>query len=172
MAASNKPQQQHRHPVIIYTHSPKVIHTHPKDFMALVQKLTGLNHTEDDGKCNNSSSLQPKQEPSNEISGDKEIERKKGILNRNEDSDSSVITEENNCSSNIGENQVNSCFMGAEPVLLEPPMNPYVTNFSNEFMCSNQPLLNYSDSLFFSSNTTVSVPSSVALEAMKEYRDY
>lgn len=30
-----------RHPVITYTHSPKVIHTHPKDFMALVQKLTG-----------------------------------------------------------------------------------------------------------------------------------
>ncbi|KAJ1379533.1 VQ motif-containing protein 20-like [Sesbania bispinosa] len=146
--------------------------------MALVQKLTGLNHTEDDGKCNNSSSSQPKQEPSNEISGDKESERKKGILNRNEDSDSSVITEENNCSSNIGENQVNSCFMGSEPVLLESPMNPYVTNLhvlpssSNEFMCSNQPLLNYSDSLFFSSNTTVSVPSSVTLEAMKEYRDY
>uniref|UniRef100_A0A7N0TU49 VQ domain-containing protein n=1 Tax=Kalanchoe fedtschenkoi TaxID=63787 RepID=A0A7N0TU49_KALFE len=35
------PPQQHRHPVIIYTHSPKVIHTKPQDFMALVQKLTG-----------------------------------------------------------------------------------------------------------------------------------
>lgn len=34
-------QNQQRQPVIIYTHSPQVIHTNPKDFMALVQKLTG-----------------------------------------------------------------------------------------------------------------------------------
>lgn len=34
--------QQTRHPVIIYTHSPKIIHAHPRDFMELVQKLTGL----------------------------------------------------------------------------------------------------------------------------------
>ncbi|CAL4915734.1 unnamed protein product [Urochloa decumbens] len=33
------PQQQ---PVIIYTHSPKVIRTNPRDFMSIVQKLTGL----------------------------------------------------------------------------------------------------------------------------------
>uniref|UniRef100_A0A6N2N454 VQ domain-containing protein n=1 Tax=Salix viminalis TaxID=40686 RepID=A0A6N2N454_SALVM len=37
-----KQQQQKNQPVIIYTHSPKVIHTQAKDFMALVQKLTGL----------------------------------------------------------------------------------------------------------------------------------
>ncbi|XP_038893302.1 VQ motif-containing protein 8, chloroplastic [Benincasa hispida] len=36
-----KPQL--RQPVIIYTHSPKIIHTQPKDFMALVQRLTGFN---------------------------------------------------------------------------------------------------------------------------------
>lgn len=29
-------------PVIIYAHSPKVIHTRAEDFMALVQRLTGL----------------------------------------------------------------------------------------------------------------------------------
>ncbi|KAK9060020.1 hypothetical protein SSX86_020724 [Deinandra increscens subsp. villosa] len=34
-------QQEIRKPVIIYTRSPKVIHTKPHDFMALVQKLTG-----------------------------------------------------------------------------------------------------------------------------------
>jgi hypothetical protein len=33
------PRQQ---PVIIYTHSPKVIRTSPRDFMSIVQKLTGL----------------------------------------------------------------------------------------------------------------------------------
>ncbi|KAG7013019.1 VQ motif-containing protein 8, chloroplastic, partial [Cucurbita argyrosperma subsp. argyrosperma] len=35
------PPPQLRRPVIIYTHSPKIIHTQPKDFMALVQRLTG-----------------------------------------------------------------------------------------------------------------------------------
>ncbi|CAH9143925.1 unnamed protein product [Cuscuta epithymum] len=41
--AAARPQP--RQPVIIYTHSPKVIHTHPKDFKALVQKLTGLSRS-------------------------------------------------------------------------------------------------------------------------------
>ncbi|KAJ0795847.1 putative VQ motif-containing protein/18/20/21/25 [Helianthus annuus] len=34
-------QQQLRPPVIIYTVSPKVIHTNPNEFMTLVQRLTG-----------------------------------------------------------------------------------------------------------------------------------
>ncbi|KAI3820053.1 hypothetical protein L1987_13909 [Smallanthus sonchifolius] len=34
-------QQQFRPPVIIYTVSPKVIHTNPNEFMTLVQRLTG-----------------------------------------------------------------------------------------------------------------------------------
>lgn len=47
---SKQQQQQHHHqapappprqPVIIYTVSPKVIHTNPNDFMTLVQRLTG-----------------------------------------------------------------------------------------------------------------------------------
>ncbi|GFZ09916.1 hypothetical protein Acr_21g0005150 [Actinidia rufa] len=33
-------QHHHRPPVIIYTVSPKVIHTHPSEFMTLVQRLT------------------------------------------------------------------------------------------------------------------------------------
>ncbi|VYS57795.1 unnamed protein product [Arabidopsis thaliana] len=37
-----------RHPVIIYTHTPRIIHTNPKDFMALVQKLTGMTHSDED----------------------------------------------------------------------------------------------------------------------------
>ncbi|GAV66299.1 VQ domain-containing protein [Cephalotus follicularis] len=35
-------------PVIIYTHSPKIIHTKARDFMALVQKLTGLSRARDE----------------------------------------------------------------------------------------------------------------------------
>lgn len=38
-------QQQARQPVIIYDASPKVIHTKPGDFMALVQRLTGPGST-------------------------------------------------------------------------------------------------------------------------------
>lgn len=38
-------QQQGRQPVIIYDASPKVIHTKPGDFMALVQRLTGPGST-------------------------------------------------------------------------------------------------------------------------------
>ncbi|ESW14914.1 hypothetical protein PHAVU_007G028200 [Phaseolus vulgaris] len=34
-------------PIIIYTESPKVIHTKAKDFMALVQRLTGRSSTSD-----------------------------------------------------------------------------------------------------------------------------
>ncbi|KAJ4709930.1 VQ motif containing protein [Melia azedarach] len=50
-------QKQQRQPVIIYAHSPKVIHTQARDFMALVQKLTGLSppveHDRHDNNNNN-----------------------------------------------------------------------------------------------------------------------
>lgn len=42
LSQPNQPQQPPRLPVIIYTVSPKVIHTNPSDFMNLVQRLTGL----------------------------------------------------------------------------------------------------------------------------------
>lgn len=35
------PQTQIHQPVIIYTESPKIIHTSPSEFMSLVQSLTG-----------------------------------------------------------------------------------------------------------------------------------
>lgn len=37
-----QPPAQHPPPVIIYTVSPKIIHTQPSEFMTLVQRLTGL----------------------------------------------------------------------------------------------------------------------------------
>ncbi|KAI3433215.1 VQ domain-containing protein [Psidium guajava] len=47
-----RPQPQGAGPVIIYTHSPKIIHTKARDFMALVQKLTGFSrpHHHDGGE--------------------------------------------------------------------------------------------------------------------------
>ncbi|KAF5735439.1 VQ motif-containing family protein [Tripterygium wilfordii] len=43
--------QQPRPPVIIYTVSPKVIHTHPSEFMNLVQRLTGSSSSSSSATC-------------------------------------------------------------------------------------------------------------------------
>ncbi|KAK4758752.1 hypothetical protein SAY87_020053 [Trapa incisa] len=40
-------RQQKKQPVIIYTESPKVIHTRASEFMALVQKLTGYSWSDE-----------------------------------------------------------------------------------------------------------------------------
>ncbi|CAA3033316.1 Hypothetical predicted protein, partial [Olea europaea subsp. europaea] len=71
-----KPPQP-RYPVIIYTHSPKVIHTHPRDFMALVQKLTGYSPSEDE-----TTNLKPKHDD------------KKSVINDDNES-TSIVTDEN-----------------------------------------------------------------------------
>ncbi|KAL8105919.1 uncharacterized protein LOC141680779 [Apium graveolens] len=48
-----KSAQYHRKlPVIVYVRSPKIIHTRPSEFMALVQKLTGFMHQTDDAVPN------------------------------------------------------------------------------------------------------------------------
>ncbi|XP_058763205.1 VQ motif-containing protein 8, chloroplastic-like [Vicia villosa] len=41
----NSSHKQQRVPIIIYTQSPKIIHTKAQDFMALVQRLTGMTTT-------------------------------------------------------------------------------------------------------------------------------
>ncbi|XP_004512918.1 VQ motif-containing protein 20 [Cicer arietinum] len=180
MGASNKPPQQPRHPVIIYTHSPRVIHTHPRDFMTLVQKLTGLSRSEgEDGGSNvPSSQHQKKQEPVSNVAmaaGVKENDRKNVVIVRNEDNDtSSITTNENNCG-NISKTHVNSCYIASETPMLEPLFNPYMTNFlapsTTDFMCSSQPFLNYSDSLF-SHNMRTSIPTPATLGGLKEFGDY
>ncbi|KAK9278766.1 hypothetical protein L1049_028343 [Liquidambar formosana] len=173
-AAATKPQQQQRHPVIIYTHSPKVIHTHPRDFMALVQKLTGLSRS-DDGGGSERPTTTVKSENGKEMpkEKDKNAKRGGGGGGNDENSSSSVITDEN--SGSVGcDGQVNSFFL---PPILDPS-NPYLSNFhlftpnSTDFLCSNnQPFYNYTDSLFFSPNMRSSVSSST-LEAMNEFREY
>ncbi|XWS60958.1 hypothetical protein CRYUN_Cryun07bG0083600 [Craigia yunnanensis] len=157
VTSTAKPQQQ-RHPVIIYTHSPKVIQTHPKDFMALVQKLTGLSRDEDHHQ-------QSKVEKG-AVSAEEEIKR----IDDNESS--SVITDKN-C-----EGQENSCFL---PPLFDPLPAPFLTNIpanipvftqnSTDFPCVNQPFYNYND-LFFTPNMRSSISSSSGLERMNEFGNY
>ncbi|XVF53902.1 hypothetical protein PTKIN_Ptkin05aG0137000 [Pterospermum kingtungense] len=165
-----KPQQQ-RHPVIIYTHSPKVIHTHPKDFMALVQKLTGLSRNEDDHHNHqNNAPNQPKAEKRTSSSVEEDNKR----INVNDDNESSSIITDENC-----EGQVNSSSSFATPPLFEAlAAPPFLTNIpiftpnSVDFLCVNQPFYNHTDSLFFTPNMRSSISSSSGLEGMNEFRDY
>ncbi|XP_040997967.1 protein MKS1-like [Juglans microcarpa x Juglans regia] len=61
LAPPHQPSQpqaiQHRPPVIIYTVSPKVIHTSPRNFMDLVQRLTGRLQQSSSSSCSSSSSV-------------------------------------------------------------------------------------------------------------------
>lgn len=52
-------QQQPRLPIIIYTVSPKVIHTTPGDFMNLVQRLTGSSSSSVSSSSLSSSNIDP-----------------------------------------------------------------------------------------------------------------
>ncbi|XP_027126128.1 VQ motif-containing protein 20-like [Coffea eugenioides] len=188
--ATNKPAQQ-RHPVIIYTHSPKVIHTHPKDFMALVQKLTGLSRSSEDDQIISPAPPPPetKVEPNFQDDFTDDNNNKNMMVNdnkggtMNDDNEStSVVTDEieNNGSSgttagDIG--QVNSSCFVTPPPIFDPP-NPCFNNipFFNpnpaaDFFCTAQPFYNYSDSLFFMPNIRSSL-SSATLDGMKELPDF
>lgn len=163
-----KPPHQ-RHPVIIYTHSPKIIHTHPKDFMALVQKLTGLSRSDED------QSAHVKQKKGNSSPEEENNNNGKRAGNGNDDNESSSVITEENCGS-IGDGQVNSCFV---PPIFEPS-NPYMTNIpiftpnSADFLCANQPFYNYTDSLFFTTpNMRTSISSSSStMEGINEFHEY
>lgn len=68
----------HHHPVIIYAHSPKIIHAKARDFRALVQNLTGLSR------------------PKEAIENEKETAE---VLEHSNGSSSSITTEEISSSS-------------------------------------------------------------------------
>ncbi|KAI4339012.1 hypothetical protein MLD38_024001 [Melastoma candidum] len=133
---SNGKAGQHHHPVIIYTHSPKVIQTHPRDFMALVQKLTGMSQSEEEDV--GASTLKAKME-------DHDPDVNRSAAGRHgggsEDTDaSSVLTEEHGVADH---GQVNSCFM---PPALDLQANVslnvpfYVSNKPDILLSNNQPV--------------------------------
>ncbi|KAI9088056.1 hypothetical protein K1719_030033 [Acacia pycnantha] len=154
---SSGSKRQQRQPIIIYTHTPQIIHAYPSNFMALVQRLTGLSQSNSDVPAA-SDLLQPKQEQGSPAASTLTVDRdggdfKKGLVNEDNET-SSVITEENNCSSSIGDTQVNSCYM-PNPPMLDPPLNPYMT--------TNLPVF-ASSSMNNTSNAT--------LEGMNDFREY
>ncbi|XP_024020286.1 VQ motif-containing protein 20-like [Morus notabilis] len=109
------PLPQQCNPVIIYTHSPKVITTNPRDFMTLVQKLTGISSSKDNDDDDDDTNPPWTQPETGDASSPPLSEINKGsktAATGNDDNESSsVTTEENGSCSNVGDHigQENSC---------------------------------------------------------------
>ncbi|XP_055826551.1 nuclear speckle RNA-binding protein B [Solanum dulcamara] len=157
---SQHQHQQRHHPVIIYTHSPKIIHTNPCDFMSLVQKLTGLSshhHPNSDSDTNY-----------HEIDSNSDE-------NHNSSCNAAVVNSSFPC-----------CIPTGQPIF-DPPNtsengDAYSQNIHNDFgdsldfLCStHDPLCSYTDSFFYIESTMkssiTSSPSS-SFESMKELPDF
>lgn len=166
-----QPQQQ-RHPVIIYTHSPTVIKTNPKDFMSLVQKLTGLTRGSEGNQhqpgSSSSSSLTPSpplpplQQPRSEANNyeDNNNIKRNGSGNLGIIGDdceiTSVSTDETKNNGGGGFSDlpvINSCYIPS-PMFDHPPNLCFSNNNNNnngipffnpnsaEFLCTSQPFYN------------------------------
>ncbi|CAI9096184.1 OLC1v1032269C1 [Oldenlandia corymbosa var. corymbosa] len=151
----NPPRKQ---PVIIYTHSPKIIHTKPKDFMALVQKLTGFTR------------------PDNDDHHDDEYSNKKSDKcgpqtdhHYHQDNDSSSVTSDEQAGRPDHEmSPVHQKALKTHPHLNDFPL--FTPNNSNTlFSASPQALFRYPDAIFASPNISLS-PSFV--EFMKGLPEY
>ncbi|PIA39776.1 hypothetical protein AQUCO_02600323v1 [Aquilegia coerulea] len=162
------PAQQQRHPVIIYTHSPKIIHTKARDFMALVQKLTGLSHSDEDQTVHNTQG--------NDVRGScLESKGKNNVkaVGHDDTTSSSVITDENCGGGGITDVQVNSSSVSPG---FDPP-NPYLSDVpfftpnSSDFFCSSRPYYRYPDHMLSSPNMGTAI-SPAMLEVLKGYPDY
>lgn len=171
----------HRQPVIIYTHSPKVIHTQPQDFMALVQKLTGLCRTEEDRDGQPPPpSQRPKREPSS-LDDPEDNKNQFKITISDETDSSSVITDENISVNSIGDSQVIDSSLPPPLIFDGPPPNPYMPSFpvfnpssSADFLRPNQSNFysNYGDRLFFSPSVRSTFSSSPSLEMMMMMNEF
>jgi len=121
---------QQKEPVIIYTQSPRIIQTDAQHFKELVQKLTGLHHSDLDDTAVGDVDVFKPATPS--LHGESEENK----------AAASVTTEEEDSCNSAGE--VKSGFMA-----LEPPLMPdYVNNFAvleSDFLNanSNQRLLQF-----------------------------
>ncbi|XP_057962727.1 VQ motif-containing protein 8, chloroplastic-like [Malania oleifera] len=144
-AASDAPAaagHKHRNPVIIYTHSPKIIHTQARDFMALVQRLTGPSRSERKTKTtaqNNAlQALAPT--PEQKIAAGIPVD---------ENESSSVLTDES--SGGIVGDAAQVTSPSSASLIFNLPANPFIADMplftptSPEFFRSSQPLYRYSD---------------------------
>ncbi|KAI3848648.1 hypothetical protein MKX03_010358 [Papaver bracteatum] len=132
MSSTKNQQQQQRHPVIIYTHSPKVIHTQACDFMALVQKLTGLSHADQQQNQSGGSPVDTKQSvSSNGINKFNNNGSSNNLRGGDDTGSSSVVTTDENCGGGGGGfglniHQVSSS--GSMDPMNNSNNNPYITD--------------------------------------------
>ncbi|XP_027367734.1 VQ motif-containing protein 8, chloroplastic-like [Abrus precatorius] len=147
VVADPKLHKQQRRPIIIYTQSPKVIHTKAQDFMALVQRLTGMSRTNDvkEASENFGSSLSD------------------GSNNNSNETSSALRRGDETCiegGANVQYNSSNLDFVDM----------PLFTPSSSDFFCSSaRSVYKYSDSPYGILGTLIS-PS--GLEFMKELPEY
>ena len=160
-------RQQQRQPVIIYTHSPKIIHTEARDFMALVQKLTGQTGSNDD---DDQTAALPKAQKSEESLCAKGNDHNKVMkpVGHDDNESSSALTDKN-----YGD--IKSSSSSFSPILDQN--NPYFADIplftpnSANFVCSPWPVYRYPDSAFVSPNIGNLMSPSV-LEFLKGLPDH
>ncbi|GKU90317.1 hypothetical protein SLEP1_g4321 [Rubroshorea leprosula] len=152
-------EQKQRQPVIIYVYSPKIIHTQPRDFMALVQKLTGLNSKYDDSDDENKTTPSQKRN----IKADGSLLEEQGNIKSVKENDSSPGTTDENCgridgnhsSVNVGDVIVGSSLVSpimnmANPFFADMPL--FTPNSMMNFFCSPRSIDRFEDSAYVSSN--------------------
>ncbi|XP_058087916.1 VQ motif-containing protein 20 [Magnolia sinica] len=154
--------KQQRHPVIIYTHSPKIIHTQARDFMALVQKLTGLSHSDEEIPAPAAQGPEVGSAPSEVNNGGRMSGRDDGEL-------SSIVTDE---ICGVSDVQISSSVAPA----FDPPNPffsevPFFTPNSSDLFCSSRPIYRYPDSVFSPSNMGSSISPSM-MEVLKAFPEY
>ncbi|CAN6550233.1 unnamed protein product [Malus baccata var. baccata] len=179
MAAANKTEEQHqqqRQPVIIYTQSPKIIHAQARDFMSLVQKLTGLSrsdntHDEVNDQRQDTDTTHEDHANVKVLScQDDHIDNTditKSAISRSRDGNESCsdLTDEINCGGgnydnnsmiNNVQHQVgsssssgyspNAMFSNPSPYFADIPLFTPTSNNSADFFCPPRPLYRFSDS--------------------------
>ncbi|XP_026665226.1 VQ motif-containing protein 20-like [Phoenix dactylifera] len=180
-SSSSTATTHHRHhPVIIYTHSPKIIHTQARDFMALVQKLTGLSRsTDDDDDDSAAAANNPPPAPSN-------IPCKDADTIHAANNDPSPLSENRSIAGevvhHVGCSPLPSAPAAMSPLGFDPlpPPNPFLSEIplftpsSSDFFCSSGSFYRYPESALFSQsipNMGGSISPSI-MDTMKAFPDY
>ncbi|WOK97733.1 hypothetical protein Cni_G06441 [Canna indica] len=158
-ATTTNHQPSRRQPVIIYTHSPEIIHTTPGDFKALVQKLTGKPQSTDNANDSSSSDTPSPPQLSNTSRKNKKAKLPATI-------DDSTSTSENcgfdrdrnfNCSLLQSNNMLSSASFDP-PLPPPPPPNSSMTETPLFSACS-QDLYSFPNAYFGCADSTPFLPS-------------
>ncbi|ERN03981.1 hypothetical protein AMTRI_Chr13g85580 [Amborella trichopoda] len=162
--------KRQRDPIIIYTESPKIIHTQAHDFMALVQRLTGLsrskqeNETPGDASVTTSLTTTASTSSSQAASTGNSLCQAMGDVNSSERCKGFVPNTSSFRFSQANENENQSGFD-----------SPLFTPNSTDFFCSPRQFYRFSDNLYsppkFSPNLGSSISPTV-LEVIKAFPEY